>query len=60
MDQLLKEAFECIDAGFFSGDSFHDVDILDEIEGTWKDGSERLRVSECFLWMVTNKPIIKH
>jgi len=47
MDHLVKEAFECIDAGFFSGDSFHDVDILDEIEGymeRWQREIESIRV----------------
>ena len=40
------EAFDSIDAGFFSGDSFHDADILDEIEKymeRWKREIENIR-----------------
>ena len=36
--QDIEEACECIDAGFFSGDAFHDPGSLKEIEeymGRW-------------------------
>lgn len=32
MDGWLKEAFEAIDAGFFTGDALHDEGILQEAE----------------------------
>ena len=42
MDDWLKEAFENIDAGFFSGDSFHNEEALVEAE-------EYMRRWECVI-----------
>jgi len=41
-----EEACESIDAGFFSGDTFHDEESLKEIEyylGRWNRETERIK-----------------